>query len=59
MSESSQNDLPTIFVNFRKFSEMLGKLGNPRKNFLIGGLRNFEKHSIPLHLWTEDRIQEF
>ena len=40
MSESSQNDLPTLFENFRKFSEIFGSVwkcsenfGNPRKIF--------------------------
>ena len=40
MSESSQNDLPTRFENFRKFSEIFGSVrkclenfGNPRKIF--------------------------
>ena len=33
MSENSQNDLPTIFEDFRKFSEIFGRavFGNARK----------------------------
>ena len=33
ISESSQNYLTTIFENFRKCSEMLGKLREPSENF--------------------------
>ena len=57
MSESSQNNLPTlfefskIFGNLRKCSEMLGKLRKPSENFLYP--------SNLWHLWTEDQIQEF
>ena len=53
-----------IFVKFRKFSEMLGiarKTSETLRKFsnMIGGLRNFQKHSNLLHLWTEDQVQEF
>ena len=33
MSENSQNDLPTIFEDFRNFLEVLGKLRKPSENF--------------------------
>ena len=68
MSESSQNDLPTLFENFRNFSEIFGSVrkcsenfGNPRKiSNVIGGLWTFFILFQPLTPGgTEDQIQEF
>ena len=39
MSESSQNDLPTVFENFRKFSAIFGSVRKCSENF--GTLGNF------------------
>ena len=33
MSENSQNDLPTIFEDFRKFSEIFGSVRKCSENF--------------------------
>ena len=36
MSENSQNDLPTFFVNFQKFSGMFGNARKTSEIFRIG-----------------------
>ena len=53
MSENSQNDLPTIFEDFRKLWKSSEVLGNARKTSetlgkfsnLFGGLGKFLQHS--------------
>ena len=55
MSESSQNDLPTVLENFRKLSEIFGSVrkcsenfGNPQKIFECNRrfMKNF--YTIPI-----------
>ena len=68
MSESSQNDLPTLFESFWKFLEIFGSVrkcsenfGNPRKVFECNRrfMKFFLAYSNLWHLWTEDQIQKF